>query len=113
MAKIPHRKGTYAGDSVTLDELHGLINKRRFSGDSYSAIAADLGISKAMVRYIETHPGYRPSRRMRDLLNLAPDSNLAYTRSRREALDGLARAHGYSSWSGFETALLKGENNVF
>lgn len=41
---------------MTIDQIRTDIKKRRENEETYESIAADLGISRAMVKYIETHP---------------------------------------------------------
>ena len=91
---------------MTANELHRQVVELRKTR-TYEAIGEMLGISRAMVKYIEAHPGYRPSAEMKEKLHLDPSPSLAYTRSRNAALDDLARERGYSSWSAVGTAALK------
>lgn len=91
---------------MRLSELHTSIRKRHET-EPYSSIAFSLGINKALVKYIETHPHYRPSRRIAAILKLDPDNDLRYTRTRRERLDEIARSKGHKSWCALETHVLK------
>ena len=92
---------------MKLHQLRLTIQQRRKLGDTYHSIASDLGIERALVKYIETHEDYKPTRRTRRVLALDPDPGVAYRRRRREALDAMAESWGYPSWSVYETTLLK------
>jgi hypothetical protein len=48
----------------------------------------------------------KPGKRVSAILNLDPDCNLKYTRSRNERLDEIAKAEGYDSWCNYSTAVL-------
>jgi len=83
-----------------------IINKLK-NGESYGKIGSGLGISRAMVKYIETHENYKPSKRMVGILNLDPDPALIYTRTRNQKLNEVAKKKGYASWSSYGTAMIK------
>jgi len=78
---------------------------------TYGQIGEALGINKALVKYIETHPDYRPSKRIEAILHLDPSPDLVYTRTRRERLNAIAVSWGYESWCQFETAVIKSHDN--
>ena len=74
---------------------------------SYGHIASKLGIEPSMVKYIETHENYKPSKRMIAKLKLDPDPSLVYTRTRRQKLDRIARSWGHACWSAYESAMIR------
>jgi hypothetical protein len=51
--------------------------------------------------------GYKPGKRIAAILNLEPDADLKYTRTRRERLDEIARQNGYTGWCNYESHVLK------
>jgi len=96
---------------MKLPDLRTNIQTRRANNETYGSIAISLGINRSMVKYIETHESYRPSRRITNILNLDPCPDLIYTRSRRERLDEIAKAWGYTCWSAYETLTLREANH--
>jgi hypothetical protein len=86
-------------------ELCTDIKNRHANGESYQIIADSLGITKAMCYQITQ--GYKPGKRVATILKLDPPPDLARTRARREQLNQIARASGYTSWTNFETHVLK------
>lgn len=92
---------------MNLSEIRHTIKARLKNGESYGNIGLSLGISKAMVRYIETHDKYKPSKKMIKILNLEPSPSQLYTLTRRQKLDKIARARGYACWSAYESAMIR------
>jgi hypothetical protein len=90
---------------MQLHELRQYIQLSRQNA-TYGQIGEALGISGAMVKYIETHPDYRPSKRMEMTLHLDPSPDLVYTRTRRDKLNTVAVSWGYGGWCQFETAVI-------
>ena len=90
---------------MRLVELRQDIQNRRKSGETYQSIADDLRISKGMAWQI-AH-GYKPGKRVSALLDLEPDGDLKYTRTRRDGLNEIAQRWGFTGWSEFETYQLK------
>lgn len=66
-----------------------------------------MGINAALVQYIETHEDYKPSKQVAKIFNLDPDPSLERTRARNHALDEIAKAWGYASWSNYETETIR------
>jgi len=49
-------------------DINQLIIDSRLNEKTYTEIGAVLGINPAMVQHIETHPHYRPGKRIRKIL---------------------------------------------
>lgn len=81
------------------------IHDRRNNGESYYRIGASYGIKQGMVWQIEH--GYKPGKRVSAILNLDPEPDLKYTRTRREHLDAIARRWGFEGWSNYETMTIR------
>ena len=92
---------------MNLSELRHTIRVKLKNGESYGNIGLSLGISKAMVRYIETHDKYKPSKKMIKILNLDPSPSQLYTLTRNQKLDKIARSRGYACWSAYESAMIR------
>ena len=92
---------------MNINQLRERIISKRDKGESYRRIASKLGLEPSMVRYIETHENYKPSKRMVKILNLDPEPSLAYARTRNQKLDEIARSWGYSGWCAYGTAMIK------
>jgi AraC-like DNA-binding protein len=92
---------------MNLVELRCYIVNKLKNGESYGKIGSGLGISRAMVKYIETHENYKPSKSMKEMLKLDPTPALEYTRTRNQKLNEIARELGFGSWCKFCTYLLK------
>jgi hypothetical protein len=90
---------------MSLTQLLLDIQNRRKLGESYNSIGRSFGIKQGMAWQI-AH-GYKPGKRVSAILQLEPDCNLKYTRSRREGLNEIAQRWGFASWSEFETYQLK------
>lgn len=73
---------------------------------TYDDVGETLGISRAMVRYIETHPDYHPSHKMIAILQLDPSPDQLYTQTRQASLNAAARARGWDCLSDYLTAVL-------
>ena len=89
---------------MLLCDLRHNIQAWHKSGESYRKIGERYGITKTMAWQIER--GYRPGKKVSTILNLEPEPDLKYTRSRRERLDQFARYWGYKSWCEYETYIL-------
>jgi hypothetical protein len=89
---------------MDIGQLRRLIQKRHKNGESFRIIAASYGITKPMACQI--FHGYKPGKRVSAILNLDPDPDLKYTRSRRDRLDEIASGWGYVNWCAYETAML-------
>lgn len=92
---------------MDIPQLRKTIQKKRESGQTYRRIASKLGINAALVQYIETHEDYKPSKQVAKIFNLDPDQNLICTRKRRERLNEIAKSWGYTSWSNYETEMIR------
>jgi len=90
-------------------QLHALRQYIQLSRQNatYGQIGEALGINKALVKYIETHPDYRPSKRIETILHLDPSPDLVYTRTRTADLDAIARSWGFTSWCNVGTEVRK------
>ena len=86
--------------------LHQTVVNLRESW-TYEQIAHELNISRAMVKYIESHPDYKPGKRMAKAMNLDPDPGQLYTKSRIARLNERARLRGYPSFSAVATEFMK------
>jgi len=53
---------------MQIRQIYLTIKTRRANGEYYSSIADDLGINKALVKYIEMHPNYKPSKHIAAIL---------------------------------------------
>ena len=96
---------------MNLLEVRTCIQNRKSKGETYQSIADDLGINRALARYIGLHPNYKPSLRIKKTLKLDPDNRLIRTRKRRAILDGIARRLGFRSWCAYETLVVHREIN--
>ena len=90
---------------MNIDNIRCIIINKRLKSETYESIAKGLGISRALVRYIETHENYHPSRRVGKLLGIRTADD--YTVNRRKRLDSIAVKWGYPSWCAYETYILK------
>ena len=91
---------------MDIHQIRCAIQDRHKSGEIYQSIADSFHITKAMAWQI-AH-GYKPGKRVSAILQLEPDSELQYTRSRRQRLNEIAREWGYAGWANYETETLKG-----
>lgn len=94
-------------------QIHHEIVERRKNGETYRAIAESLGIGHSLVQYIETHPDYAPSKKVRAILNIEPGSDLVYTRLRRSTLNYVAELYGFPNWSAYETEVVHQYNKIY
>jgi len=92
---------------MDIHHIRHSIQARRKKGEIYQSIADDLNINKAMVWQIEH--GYIPGKKVSEILQLDPNPELKYTRSRRERLDEIAKEWGFSSWCAYETNTLNNQ----
>ena len=90
---------------MRLVELRQDIQNCRKSGETYYSIATVYHINKAMVWQIEHD--YVPGKKVSTILQLEPDGDLQYTRTRRQRLNEIAKKWGFSSWANYETWMLK------
>ena len=91
---------------MRLCDMRQDIENRLSKGQNYQNIADVYGIKRGMAWQI-AH-GYKPGKRVSAILQLEPDSELQYTRSRRQRLNEIAREWGYAGWANYETETLKG-----
>ena len=92
---------------MQIDLVRVDIKKRRENNETYESISRTLGINRAMVKYIETHPNYTPSKRIMAILFQDPPKSLQATRERNATLNEIARSWGYASWSAYGTEQIR------
>jgi putative AlgH/UPF0301 family transcriptional regulator len=92
---------------MDIDTVRQDILKRRENDETYESIGAVHGIGKSMVKYIETHPNYKPSAKVSKSLNLSPSAKLLQTRQAQKELNEIAVYWGYTSWSNYGTQVRK------
>jgi hypothetical protein len=92
---------------MDIDTVRQDILKRRENGETYESIGKVHNLEKPMIKYIETHPNYKPSAKISKKLNLSPSAKLLDTRRRRAELNAIAIYWGYENWANYETRVLK------
>ena len=84
---------------MDIRQIHQDIVNRRKNGETYEAIHLIYPVGRTMIKYIEAHPGYKPSEKVAAALNLDPSRKQIYRQERQRILDEISRQFlGEKSW---------------